>query len=204
MVVGVSLIALGVLGAWFGLTWPENPNPSGPQQAKFQGQKEPGGVAQPTADSQRPPLSEPNSSGGPAESKKGATAKLDQNRSAPGTVRGTTAIFLLLASGTRGEESLPLLEIPAWTKTVQLELEAAPDDCATFSAILKTESDKEIQRWESLRARRDHSTLKVARLRIPASYMKNAGYVMRLECVSGVKNPASAAQYRFKVKKNIS
>jgi hypothetical protein len=110
----------------------------------------------------------------------------------------------LLAAGTRGEESNPTLEIPPRTETLQLELEPPTDDCATYSVVLQTESGEKIQRWERLRARRDHSALKVARIRVPARALKNAGYVMSLECASGLNNPASTAQYHFKVKKNIS
>jgi hypothetical protein len=43
--------------------------------------------------------------------------------------------------------------------------------------------------------------LKVGRIRIPVRPLKNAGYVMRLECASSFNNPASATQYRFKLKK---
>ena len=88
--------------------------------------------------------------------------------------------------------------------TVQLELEPPTDDCSVYSAVLQTESGEKLQRWERLRAGRDHSTLKVARIRVPARALKSAGYVVRLECASSLNNPAAAAQYRFKVKKNIS
>jgi hypothetical protein len=205
MFVGVvALIALGALGAWLGLMAPEGQNPASSRQAKTQEQKGPGGVAQPTVDSRRPSGSERNVSAGTAESKKGATSQPDHHKSAPENSRKTTATFLLLAAGTRGEESNPTLEIPPRTETLQLELEPPTDDCATYSVVLQTESGEKIQRWERLRARRDHSALKVARIRVPARALKNAGYVMSLECASGLNNPASTAQYHFKVKKNIS
>ena len=213
MLVSVAaLIALGALGAWFGpgfspgsrLTAPESQNPAGSQQAKTQEQKEPGGVARPTVDSQRSPGSERYANDGPAEGKKVATSQSDQSKPAPGTGAKTTATFLLLAAATRGEENYPTLEISTSTETVQLELEPPTDDCAVYSAVLQTESGEKLQRWENLRARRDHSMLKVTRIRIPARHLKNAGYVMRLECASGFNNPASATQYRFKLKKNIS
>jgi hypothetical protein len=205
MFVGVvALIALGALGAWLGLMAPEDQNPASSQQAKTQEQKGPGGVAQPTVDSRRPPGSERNVSEGTAESKKGATSQPHQNKSAPENSRKTTATFLLLAAGTRGEESNPTLEISPNTETLQLELEPPTDDCATYSAVLQTESGQKLQRWERLRARLDHSTLKVARIRVPARALKNAGYVIRLECVSGLNNPTPSAQYHFRVKKNIS
>src|SRR5215470_8714420 len=72
MLVSVAaLIALGVLGVWFGpgfrLVGPEGRNPAGSQQAKTQEPKEPGGVAQPTVDSQRSPGSERYSNDRPTE-----------------------------------------------------------------------------------------------------------------------------------------
>jgi len=200
----VTLIALGALGAWLGLVSPEGQNPASSQQAKTQEQKGPTGVAQPTVDSRRPPVFERNVGEGKEEGKNGATSQPDQPKSSPGNGRKITATFLLLAAGTRGEESYSTLEISPSTETLQLELEPPTDDCAIYSAVLQTESGEKLQRWERLRARRDHSTLKVARIRVPARALKNVGYVMRLECASGLNNPASAAQYRFKVKKNIS
>jgi hypothetical protein len=205
MLVSVAgLIAIGVLGVWFGLVGPWSRNPAGSQQAKTQEQKEPGRVAQPAVDSQRSPGSDRNSNDGPTESKKGATSQPDQSRSEPGTRAQTTATFLLLAAGTRGEENYPTLEISPSTETVQLELEPPTDDCAVYSAVLQTESGEKLQRWEKLRARRDHSMLKVTRIRIPVRPLKNASYVMRLECASSFNNSGSATQYRFKLKKNIS
>jgi hypothetical protein len=212
MLVSVAaLIALGALGAWFGpgftgfrSTAPESRNPTGSQQAKTQEPKEPGGVAQPTVDSQRSPGSERYAKDGPAEGKKVATSQPDQSKSAPGTGAKTTATFLLLAASPRGEENYPVLEISTKTETLQLEFEPPTDDCAVYSAVLQTESGEKLQRWDKLRARRDHSMLKVTRIRIPARPLKNTGYVMRLECASGFNNPASATQYRFKLKKNIS
>jgi len=206
----VALIALGALGAWFGPgAWfermaPENQNPSSSQQAKTQEPKELGGMAQPTVDPQRPLGSERPANDGPAEGKKGAKSQPDQSKSAMGTGAKTIATFMLLAAGTRGEENYPTLEISTGTDTIQLELEPPTDDCDIYSAVLQTESGEELQRWESLRARRDHSSLKVARIRIPARRLKNAGYVMRLECASSLNNSASTAEYRFKLKKNIS
>jgi hypothetical protein len=75
MLVGLAaLIALGALGAWlgprFGLMTPESRNSSSSQQAKTQEQKELGGVAQSTADSQRSPGSERYANDRPTEGKK--------------------------------------------------------------------------------------------------------------------------------------
>lgn len=205
MIVGVvALIALGALVAWFGLTTPENPDPAGSRQAKTREQKGPDGVAQPTVDSQRQARSGRDAIDGSAEGKKPAVAQPGQSKSAPGTGRKTTVTFLLLAAGTRGDENHTTLEIPAGTEIVQLEFEQPTEDCAVFSAVLKTESDEELRRWNNVRTRRAHYAMRVARLRLPASSLKNAGYVMRLECASRANNPASATQYRFKVKKNIS
>jgi anti-sigma factor RsiW len=204
----VALITLGALGAWFGsgyrLMAPGSQNPADSQQAKTQEQKELGSVAQPTVDSQRPPGSGRHANDGSAEGEKSPTSQPDQSKSAPGTSGKTTATFLLLAAGTRGEENYPTLEISTRTETVQLELESPTDDCAVYSAVLQTESGEELLRWQRLRTRRDNSKLKVARIRVPARSLKNASYVMRLECPSSLNNPASVAQYRFKLKKNIS
>jgi len=208
----IALGAIGAIGAWFGpwfgprFGWmtPESQNPSSSQQVKAQEQKGPGGVAQPTVNSQRSPGSERSANDGPTEGKKGSTSQPDQSKSAPGTGAKSTATFLLLAAGTRGEEIYPTLEISTRTETVQLELEPPTADCVVYSAVLQTESGEKLQRWEKLRARRDHSMLKVGRIRIPARHLKNVGYVMRLECASSFNNPASTTQYRFKLKKNIS
>src|SRR5262249_223791 len=146
MVVSVgALIAIGVLGLWFGLVGPESRNPAGSQQAKTQEQKEPGGVAQPAVDSQRSPGSERYANSGPIEGKKGATSKSDQSKSEPGTRAKTTATFLLLAAGTRGEDNYPTLEISPRTETVQLEIEPPNNDCAVYSAVLLTESGEKLQ-----------------------------------------------------------
>ena len=209
MLVSVAaLIALGVLGAWFyqgfRLMAPESRNPAGSQQAKTQEQKESGGVARATVDSQRSPESGRSANDRPTESNKVATSQPDQSKSAAGTGAKTTATFLLLAEATRGEENYPTLEISTSTETVQLELEPPTDDCAVYSAVLQTESGEKLQRWDKLRARRDHSMLKVTRIRIPVRPLKNVGYVMRLECASSLNNPASVTEYRFKLKKNIS
>src|SRR5262249_54689909 len=78
-----ALIAIGLLGVWFGsgfrLMAPESRNPAGSQQAKTQEQKEPRGVAQPAVDSQRSPGSERNANDRSTEGKKGATSQPDQS-----------------------------------------------------------------------------------------------------------------------------
>jgi len=205
MFVGViALIALGALVAWFRLTTPESPNPAGSQQANTREQKGPDGIAQPTVDSQRQTQSGRDANDGLAEGKIPAVAQPGQSKSAQGTGGKTTVTFLLLAAGTRGDESHTTLEIPAGMEIVQLEFEQPTEDCAVFSAVLKTESGEELRRWNNVRTRRAHYAMRVAQLRISATSLKNADYVMRLECATSANNPASAAQYRFKVKKNIS
>ena len=197
-----SLVALGVLGAWFALRAPESSNPEGSQQAKAQDQKDPNIVSQPSIDPQLPLQPGGATNERPVEGKKTVISQPDRGKSAPGVGTETTATFLLLAGGTREGESYTTLEIPGRTETVQLELEPPTDDCAVFSAILQTESGEELQRWERLQARRDvYSPLKIARLRVHASSLKEAGYVVRLECASLVNNRAPAAEYRFKIKK---
>jgi hypothetical protein len=204
MVAGVvAMIALSALGAWFTLRQGESANPKDLQQVKAQDQQAPDNVARASVDPQPTQSRQDANDGG----KKLLNAQPDQRKSAPKTGDVTIATFLLLVAGTRGGESgesYPILEIPARTETVQLELEPPTDDCVVFSAVLETESGNELQRWNRLRAQRSPSTLLVVSLRFPAGSLKNAGYAIRLECVSRPNNPASAARYRFRVKKNIS
>jgi len=188
MAVGViTLIALGILITWFALRRREGAKHG--SHAQFQAQlpkgqtttpdqKSPDSIAQPSVDPRRPPQS-----GRDANDK--------------------TSKFLLLAAGVREGQSDPALEIPAQTDTVQLELELPNDDCVAFSAVLHTQSNEALQRWNKLRARRDYSVLRVVVLRARADSLENASYVIRLDCVSTHKNPVPTRQYRFKVEKKM-
>jgi len=203
MAAGVTtLIALGALITWFAVRTREGAPPvsraqlqKGPQQTTLKDQKSPEGIAQPSADPQRPPQS------GRDANDKISKAPPDQRKSAIGINPGIAATFLLLAAGVREGQSDPILEIPAQAETVQLELELPDDDCDAFSAVLRAESDEALQRWEKLRARRDHSTLRVTPLRARADSLKSASYVIRLDCLTRHKNPVPAKEYRFKVEK---
>jgi hypothetical protein len=186
------VVSLGALGLLI-LKAPERPKPEDSRQAQARDQKD--GVARTSIDPQQPPTNDR-----PGEEKESATAQHDRGKSA-GAGTETTATFLLLAGGTRGGESYTTLKIPGRTETVQLELDPPNDNCAVFSAVLQKESGEELQRWERLRAQRDYSSLKVARLRVHASSLESAGYVIRIECVSGINNPGPAAKYHFKVEK---
>jgi hypothetical protein len=188
-----AVVSLGAFGLWLILKAPERPKPEDSRQAQARDQKD--GVARTPIDPQQPPTN-----GRPGAEKKSATAQHDRGKSA-GAGTETTATFLLLAGGTRGGESYTTLEIPGRTETVQLELEPPNDDCAVFSAVLQKESGEELQRWKRLRARPAYSSLNVARLRVPASSLESAGYMIRIECVSGINNPGPAAKYHFKVEK---
>jgi len=180
----IAMISLGALVTWFGLRTREGVNPATlaqlpnvPPQNTAKDQKSPESATQPSVDPQRP-----------HQSRRNANDKL--------------ATFLLLAAGTRGGQSdPPTLEIPARTDIVQLELELPNDNCAEFSAVLRTESNEELQRWGNLRARRDPSTLSLASLRVRADSLKNTGYVIRLDCVSPHKNLGASGEYRFKTEK---
>jgi hypothetical protein len=108
------------------------------------------------------------------------------------------ATFLLSGPRIREEQNAPVLEIPVQPGLVQLELELSNESCAIYSAALYAESGEAIQRWESLRARRDHSIPSVA-LRVQANSLNNASYVIRLNCIS---NSLPAEEFRFKVVKN--
>jgi hypothetical protein len=203
----VAMIAFSAFGAWFALREGKSATPKDLQQDKAQDQKAPDNVAQTSVDPQPPPQSGQDANDRLAGGKKLPNAQPEQRKSAPGTGDVTIATFLLLVAGTRegeNKESYPILEIPARTETVQLELEPPTDNCAVFSAVLETESGDELKRWNSLRTQRSPSTLIVASLRFPAGSLKDADYAIRLECVSHLNNPTSAARYRFRVKKNIS
>jgi hypothetical protein len=167
------MLALGAFGLWLALRTPESPTPEGAQQARAQDQKDSNSVTQPTIDPLRP------------------------------ASRKTMATILLLAGGTRGAGSYPILEIPGRIETVQMELEPPTDNCDVFSAVLQTESGEEIQRWERLRARRAYPAMKLARILVQAGSLKNADYVVKLECVSSSKTSAPNAEYRFKVEKKL-
>lgn len=182
--VAVALIVLGALIPWFALRTREGAKPDNPAQLQnvppqstVKDQKSPDPISQTLVNPQRPP-----------RSRRDANDKL--------------VTFLLLAAGTRGEQGdPPMLEIPAQSDTVQLELELPNDDCAEFSAVLRTESSQALQRWRKMRARRDPSNMRVTSLRVRADSLKNTGYVIRLDCVSPQKNPVSAGEYRFKLEK---
>jgi hypothetical protein len=200
----VAMIAFSAFGAWFSLRESKSAIPKDLQQDKAQDQQTPDNVARASVDPKQPPRSGQDANDSPVEGKKLPNTQPDQRKSAPGTGAVTSATFLLLVAGTREGESYTILEIPARTETVQLELEPPTSDCAVFSAVLETESGDELQRWNRLRAQRSSSTLIVASLRFPAGSLKDANYAIRLECVSRLNNPASATRYRFRVKKNIS
>ncbi|HEU0184328.1 MAG TPA: hypothetical protein VFS27_03385 [Blastocatellia bacterium] len=199
----------GFWGFRLALRAPEISKPERGPLAQEQNQKDPNGVAQPSTpatDPRRPPLAADAANGGARKEEKIATTRPDTGESGPaGAGREAMVTLLLLAGGTRGDargkDEYPTLEIPGRTETVLLELEPPTDDCSVFSAVLQTESGEELQRWERLQARRSHSALRLARMRVHAGSLKNSGYVIRLECVPRVKNSASQAEYHFKVEK---
>lgn len=197
----IMMIALGALSAWFALRAPESRTHKGQQQTKAQDQSIPESVGQASGASQPPPQSGRGADDRLVAEKKLPEAPPDQRKSASEIAPEITPTFLLLVASSRGGESYPILEIPARTETVQLELELTTDDCAAFSAVLQTESGEELQRWERLQARPAHSTLKVATLRVAADSLKNASYVVMIECVSRTNDPASAARYRFRAER---
>ena len=178
----VALVVLGALIPWLALRTREGVTPATtPQLQNVPPQttvtKPPDSIPPALVNSQRPPRSRPDAN-------------------------GKLVTFLLLAAGTRGEQGdSPILKIPARADTVQLELELPNDDCAGVSAVLQTESNQALRRWDKLRARRDHSTLRVASLQVQADSLRNTGYVIRLDCVSQQNNPVSSGEYRFRVEK---
>jgi hypothetical protein len=188
----VALVALGAFGLWLAVRKPESLNPEGARQSRGQDQQDPGKV-QPTIDRQPEEIKAGN---------KAAMAQSDNGKPAQAEARRENmATLLLLAGGTRGGGGYPILEIRGPIETIQLELEAPGDGCSIFSAVLKAESGEELQRWERLRARGSYSTLKLARIHVQAGPLKNADYVVRLDCVSGSNNATPNAEYHFKVEK---
>ncbi len=195
-----GLVALIAVGLWVALKTPENRNPERSQSAQAPDQKVSETGLQASVAPQQPPQSGRDANGGTVEEK--TKAHSSQRGSPLSTDAQNTATFLLLASATRGEESHQTLNIPAGVQTVQLEIETPTDDCAAFSAILKTESGEELQQWKRLRAQRAHSTMRVARLNIAADALKNGDYSIRLECAPPFNSPAPATEYRFSAQKN--
>jgi hypothetical protein len=197
----VALIALGAFGLWLALRAPAPPATDGAQQAKAQDQKDSNSVTQPKIDPRQQPRAVGEANERLTDGKKVAIAEPNKSKPALTADRGTMATLLLLAGGTRGGDSSPKLEIPSGAKTVQLEIEPPNDSCDVFSAVLQTESGEEIQRWGRLQARSAYSTLRLARMLVQAGPLKNAGYVVKVECGASSKNSASNAEYRFNVEK---
>jgi hypothetical protein len=196
-----ALVAFGALGLWVTLRTPESPNPESAQQTKAQDQQK----QQDQKNSSSVPQPSPDKS---PERNNVALAEPDRSQSALGQSgragRETMATLLLLAGGTRsgaGEE-YPTLKVHGHTETVQLELEPPTDTCAVFSAVLQTESGEELQRWDRAPVRPAYSTMKLARIRVRAGFLKSAGYVVRIECASASNNSTSnKAEYHFRVDK---
>jgi len=189
-----AVVVLTALIAWFALRTREGAvsvSPEGSQQTATKDR-------QPPVDPQRSLPSGRDANDNRSEDKNSPKASPPgQGRPASGIDQQVTATFLLSRPRVREEQNNPTLEITVQTGAVQLELELSDDGCAIYSATLHEESGVALQRWERLRARRDHSIPRVA-LRVPADSLKNASYVIRLDCIS---QSVPAEQYRFKVEK---
>jgi len=196
-----GVLVLTALIAWFAWRTREGAisvPPEGSQQTTVKGQQSPGSIAQPSVDPQRSPLSGRDANDKRSEEKNSSQASAPgQGKPASTINQRITATFLLSRPRVREEQNDPTLEITVQTGAIQLELELSNDGCAVYSGALYAENGEPLQRWERLRARRDHSTPRVA-LRAPASSLKNASYVIRLDCIS---HSVPAEQYRFKVNK---
>lgn len=194
-------LVLTALIAWFALRTREGAisvSPEGSRQTAMKDQQPPGGMAQPSGDPQPSPPSGRDANDKRSDpSSPSKESSPDQGRPPLRIDRSFIATFLLSRPRVREEQNDPTLEIPVQTGSVQLELELSNDGCAIYSAALYAESGEEIQRWQRLRARRDHSIPSVA-LRVPANALKNASYSIRLNCIS---NSVPAEQFRFKVEK---
>jgi hypothetical protein len=113
---------------------------------------------------------------------------------------GGVATFLFSGSTVRDGQPDPALTIPAETRSLRLEIDVTGDNCSAFSALLQTESEETLQRWENLRPRRDQSTPRVS-LRASADALRDGVYRLRLACASRNEDPASGATYRFRLEK---
>jgi hypothetical protein len=196
-----SVLILTALIAWFALRTRESEisgSPEVSQQTTMKDRQSPGGMARPSVDPQRSPASGPGANDTRSEEKDSSKAA-SPNQGGPSFSidQRVTATFLLSRPRVREEQTDPILEIPDQTGSVQLELELSNDGCAIYSAALYAESGEAIQRWERLRARRDHSIPRVA-LRAPADSLKNVSYMIKLNCIS---HSAPTEEFRFKVEK---
>ncbi len=207
MTVGaIALVALVAGITWFALrtrddskSFSGNQPQNGAQQAGAKTQKSTESLAQPSVDPQQPQKSQRDSKDQMVGGRDLSTTQPHKRNSASG--QDLTPTFLLLATGTRGGQSDQILEIPARTVNVRLELELTNENCSNFSAALYTESNEELQRWENLKVGTAASSLRVVSLRFRADILKNAGYLIKLGCVPHQKNPISAGQYSFKLEK---
>lgn len=194
-----GVLVLTAFIVWVALRTREGAIPvvtEGSQQTSMKDQQSMSGIAQPSVDPQQPPPSGRDANSGFSEEKNSSKASSPgQSRPAFGINQRTIATFLLSRPRVREEQGDPTLETTVQTGAVQLELELSNEDCAVFSAALYAETGETLQRWERLRARRDHSIPRVV-LRAPADLLKNASYVIRLDCIS---HSVPAEQYRFKV-----
>jgi hypothetical protein len=195
------VLVLTAFIAWFALRMREGAipvSPEGSQQTRMKDQRSPGGIAQPSVYPERSSPSGRDANDNRSDEKNSSDASsTSQGRPEFRTDQMVTATFLLSRPRVREEQNDPILEISVQTGDIQLELELSNDACAVYSAALHAESGEPLQRWERLRARRDHSIPRVA-LRAPANSLKNASYVIRLDCIS---HPVPAEHYRFKVEK---
>jgi hypothetical protein len=190
LAVAAVLVMTGII-AWNALR-----NREGSKQTAMNDQQS-RGVAQPTIDPQRPPASGRDANNNRPEDKNSSKKPPPGHTNQQVESQKVSATFLITRPRVREEQNSPTLEISVQSGDIQLELELLDDNCAVYTAKLFAESGEELQRWESLRPRRDHSIPRVA-LRAPASSLKNAGYVIKLDCVS---DSAPPEQYRFKVEK---
>lgn len=194
-------LVLTAIIAWFALRTRDGAismPPESPQQTTMKDQQSPGGITQPSVDLPQSPPSGRGANDKSAEEKNDSkSAPPDNGKPAFGITQRVIATFLLSRPRIREEQNDPTLEIPVQPGSVQLELELSNDGCAIYSAALYAEAGEELQRWESLKPRRDHSIPRVA-LSVPSGSFKNASYLIRLNCIS---NSIPAEQFRFKVEK---
>lgn len=115
--------------------------------------------------------------------------------------QATIATYFLPAQGFRsGAGTAPVLAIPNQVLTVRLELQLMSGDAARYSAVLLSESNETIQKWESLSPQHRPSLDNIV-LRLSAPLLTESNYIIKIRPSADTDSDAFAQQYRFSVKR---
>ncbi len=122
------------------------------------------------------------------------------------TPRGSQAVvatFFLPVQALRAGAEAVVLNLPAQTQTLRLELELMSGDFARYSATLQSgsaESAGTLREWKSLSPQRRASFDKIV-LRLPAALLTESSYLIKLKPMDGAGSDAFEQQFRFTVAK---